>query len=154
MLITRILLGMAACGLLACSGPKPQAVGSGAPSATSAHAASTPSAPVAPATPVEPPAPAPAPAAPVAVVPALVVPEGPPRKSVKGEGISIIETSDGRVILKTTATWGEAIDTTYSDCSFYLAAVPVLRGQLSPARAKLLPRVCARAAGAAGRTKH
>ncbi|HEX7479163.1 MAG TPA: hypothetical protein VF331_15260 [Polyangiales bacterium] len=147
MLIKRILLSTVACGLLACSAPTSRAAGSGPASATSSPAASTLSAPVTPATPVEPPSPAPAAPVPVAVVPAPVVPEGPPRKSVKGEGISIIETSDGRVVLKTTARWGEAIDTIYTDCSFYTAAVPVLKRQLSAARAKLLTRVCAHPAG-------
>jgi hypothetical protein len=72
---------------------------------------------------------------------------------VKGDGIQITETSDGRVQLRTTTRWGEALDTTYSDCTFYLAAIPVLRDQLSPARAKLLSRVCAPAAPPSGPVK-
>lgn len=79
---------------------------------------------------------------PVAVVPAPSPIPGKPRKVVNAKGIEITETSDGRVLLKATTTWGEAIDTVYTDCSYFTAAIPVLRGQLPAAQAKLLPRAC------------
>jgi hypothetical protein len=67
---------------------------------------------------------------------------GPPRRSATGEGISITETADGRVIIKTTSLWNEPINTTYTSCEYYRGAVPVLKRQLSEERAKLLTRVC------------
>lgn len=130
----RLVLAVAACSLSACGRGEP------------------PPAPPAPAAPVEPAAaatpaePAAEPAPVVATVAAPVTPEGSPRKVVTGDGISITETSDGRVILKTTANWGEAIDSTYSDCSFYVAAIPVIERQIAPERAKLLGGVCEGAA--------
>ena len=118
----------------------PDPIASPAPSApTAPPEAPTPSAE--PAAEAEAPAAAPA----VDVIPAPVVPEGPPRKVVTADGISITETSDGRVILKTTARWGEEIDTTYTDCGYYTKAIPVLEGQVAPEHAKLLSRVCAKA---------
>lgn len=129
-----LLVSCAACGD-ACGATKhPIAKPASTKQASDRSAAATTPAPAAEPKPDEP--------APVAVVPAKPVPEGAPRKHVRAEGIQITETSDGRVILQTTTTWGEAIDTTYSDCSFYRAAIPVLEGQLTASRAKLLPRVC------------
>jgi hypothetical protein len=84
----------------------------------------------------------------VAVVPAPAeaapapAPEPPPRKVVQGEGITITETASGSVKLKTTALWNEAFDITYQDCTYYLGAVPVLKRQILPERAKLLEQIC------------
>jgi hypothetical protein len=92
----------------------------------------------------------PAPAAtPLPTMLAKPLPARPPRKLIKRAGIQITEAADGQVTLKTTAKWGEAIDSTYADCGFYLAAVPVLTEQLSASHAKLLSRVCVSAAQAA-----
>jgi hypothetical protein len=65
---------------------------------------------------------------------------------VTGEGITITETTTGEVKLKTIDLWKGPIDTTYENCGFFTAAVPVLERQLSPDRAKLLKSVCADAA--------
>ena len=140
MLVKPTLLSSTVGVLLACSSP----------SRSASHAPP----PVTPATKQPAPAPATAKAAgatdssapapkPVAVVLAPVPRPGPPRKTVRGAGIRIVEASDGRVTLKATTTWGEALDTTYSDCSYYNAAVPVLTTQLAAAAAKLLPKMCA-----------
>ena len=138
----KLLQGCAVvCWLLGCSQPAAEAPAKPA-------AAAAPAVVQAPKAAVSPAAAAPQPAAPAApvvpVVAAPVAPEGPPRKVVTGEGISITEASDGRVILKTTALWGEAIDTTYADCGYYGGAVPVLATQLAPERARLLKQVCAK----------
>ena len=76
--------------------------------------------------------------------PQEVADAGPPRRQASGEGITITETADGRVIVKTTSLWNEPIDTTYASCEYYRGAVPVLERQLSKERAKLLTRVCAK----------
>ena len=68
----------------------------------------------------------------------------PPRQAVEGDGITITETADGRVILKTTAIWNEAMNTTYDTCDYYRNAVPVLRRQIAKDGAKLLDSVCAK----------
>lgn len=118
--------------LTACSCSKE----SGKPSASSGPSASaTPAAPISPSTPA-----ASTPATEVVVPPA--VDAGPPRRVVKGDGISIIETGDGQVIFKTTSLWNEPIETTYASCEYYQGAIPVLKRQISEERAKLLERVC------------
>jgi hypothetical protein len=61
---------------------------------------------------------------------------------VTGDGITITETTTGEVKLKTVTLWKEPVDTTYENCGFYLAALPVLKGQISEDRAKLLRNVC------------
>ena len=74
-------------------------------------AASAPPAPIASAAPS-------APASVSVAVPESVVPPpvdaGPPRRVVRGEGISIVETGDGQVIIKSTSLWNEPIETTYA----------------------------------------
>ncbi len=67
----------------------------------------------------------------------------PPRQKVEGEGITITEFVDGRINIKTTAIWNEAIDTTFDSCEYYRRAIPVLERQVSPERAVLLSDVCA-----------
>ena len=84
---------------------------------------------------------APAPAASLAPAPA---PEAAPsaRHSASGEGLSVIENSDGTVILKGKSTFNEALDTTYENCDFFTKAIPVLKRQLTEQQAKLLGEVC------------
>lgn len=137
------MLSATAYCLLGCSEPEADAPVNRAASAAPSPAP-TPSTPPTAAPVAVTAAPPPAPA--VAVVAAPVAPAGSPRKSVTGDGISITETSDGQVILKTTALWGEAIDTTYTDCGYYNAAISVIKNQVSAERGRLLTRVCAKAA--------
>lgn len=90
------------------------------------------------------PAPPPPAAAPKPAEPPKPPPPPPPepRLVVEGNGIRIVEAVDGRVILKTTLLWNEAIDTTYDNCDYYRKAVPVLQRQIAPDRAKFLDGVC------------
>ena len=71
----------------------------------------------------------------------LTAPTGVAR-TVKGDGITITETADGQVILKTTSRWNDVLETTYQDCTYYRNAVPVLANQVSEERAKLLGQIC------------
>jgi hypothetical protein len=87
------------------------------------------------------PAPAPPPPAPKPDPP-VSANDLPPRNQVTGDGFALTEYVDGRVRIKTTAIWNEAIDTTYDDCSYYRGAVPVLERQLSPERIELLYGLC------------
>jgi hypothetical protein len=94
-----------------------------------------------------PPSPAVAPAKPVAPLPPPPPPPVradslPPRTLVQGEGITLSEYVDGRVNVKSTTRWNEAIDRTYDDCTYYRAAVPVMKRELPDADAKLLDAMC------------
>jgi hypothetical protein len=111
----------------ACSGPKQEP-------APKTVVASVPAKAVQP--PAEPPAPA------VKEAPPVSAATLPPRKVVEGDGITITETADGSVILKTTSLWNESFDTTYQTCDYYRGAVPVLKHQLRKDRAKLLDQAC------------
>jgi len=96
--------------------------------------------PPAPAPAPKPPPPAPPPPAPPKLLSANDL---PPRHVVKADGIVITEYVDGRVNVKTTMAWGEVFDTSYDSCVYYRGALPVLRRQLIPERAKALDGVCA-----------
>ena len=81
-------------------------------------------------------------AAPPASVVVPAVDAGPPRQIVQGDGITITETGNGEVILKTTSLWNDTVDTTYASCDYFRGAVPVLKRQLREDRAKLLGTIC------------
>jgi hypothetical protein len=66
----------------------------------------------------------------------------PPLKKVEADGIVLAELVDGRVRMQATATWGEALDTTYDNCDYFRNALPVLERQLAPERGKHLREVC------------
>jgi hypothetical protein len=83
-----------------------------------------------------------APPPPVAAPVVVTADELPPRLRVDGDGITLTEQVDGRVRLKSTAAWGEALDLAFDDCEFYRAAIPTLERQLAPERAKYLGDVC------------
>ena len=67
---------------------------------------------------------------------------GTPKRVERADGITITETTDGRITVKTTTLWNEALDTTYATCDYYRGAVPVLKRQLTPERGKLLEKFC------------
>jgi len=81
-------------------------------------------------------------AAPPSSVVVPVVDAGPPRQVVQGDGITITETGNGEVVLKTTSLWNDSVDTTYASCDYFRGAVPVLKRQLREDRAKLLGTIC------------
>jgi hypothetical protein len=85
-----------------------------------------------------PPAAAPA----VAPAPPISADSLPPIKKVEADGIVLAELVDGRVRMQATATWGEALDTTYDNCDYFRNALPVLERQLAPERGKHLSEVC------------
>src|SRR5450755_4780054 len=65
-------------------------------------------------------------------VPSAAAPDiGTPKRIERGDGITITETTDGRLIVKSTTLWNEALDTTYASCDYYRGAVPVLKRQLT-----------------------
>ena len=78
-----------------------------------------------------------------AEAPSAAAPDlGTPKRVERGDGITITETTDGRLIVNSTTLWNEALDTTYASCEYYRGAVPVLKRQLTPERGKLLEKFC------------
>ena len=106
-----------ACALVACAGEAGQSAGgAGAPAAP-------------------PPQPAPAPTT-------VSADDLPPRLRVEADGIALTEHVDGRIRVKTTAVWGEALEQTFDNCDFYRGAIPTLERQLAPERIKHLAEMC------------
>ena len=106
-----------ACALVACAGEAGQSAGGAG----------------APAAPPPPPAPPPAP---------VSADDLPPRLRVEADGIALTEHVDGRIRVKTTAVWGEALEQTFDNCDFYRGAIPTLERQLAPERIKHLSEMC------------
>jgi hypothetical protein len=160
----RVTIPLLAAAAAACNRSPDRSARAPAPSVAAAPAPPRPAAPAAPA-----PAPAPAPARAGFTPPTPAMPQGfplppvapavdagaadaavgdvPPARRVEARpGMQAAVQRDGTVRLRGTDVWGNAVDTSYESCTFYVRALPVLRRTVTPAQMVALSRVCARAA--------
>jgi hypothetical protein len=111
----------------ACSKGRSEASPSAASAASRTPAASGPAAVASAATPSPPPP-----------VPTDV----PAKVKVDADGITLIETTTGSIVVKTTTLWNAPLEVTYESCEYYLRAIPVMERQVDPKRGAHFKEVC------------